>query len=237
VAIGGAPLSNSKFYVASGSTIYGINITNTNTSGITFGLRSATSGTNSLQNVGVGGYALNSTTENTGILGSAVAATAGKNVGGYFIAALGATNYAVQLKDGTEAAGKVLQCMDSNGYANWVNHYIVQTLLINTAFTNESIAINFDLGNYVILDYSSAIAVATSTNAVTFSNMKQGRIYKIKVKQGTSSAGETYTPTFAGMKWPAATAFTPTVGTGKIDFIEVWYDGVNYYGDFIKNYA
>ena len=237
MGIGNAPLSNSKFYVAAGATIYGINVTNTNSAGITFGVRTETSGANALENLGVGGYAKNSTTLNTGVAGSATTATVGKNVGGAFTAALGATNYSVQLKDGTEAVGKVLQCMDSNGAANWVSHYIVNNYLVNTAFNDENITINFDLGNYVILDYSSAIVTATSTNAVTFTNMKQGRIYKIKVKQGPSPAGQTYTPTFAGMKWPGGTAFTPTVGTGKIDFIEVWNDGYNFFGDFIKNYA
>ena len=238
IGIGNAPLTNSKLFLATTNTIYSLNSSNSSTSGITYGVYSTSSGAKALQNIGVGGYATNSTTENTGVLGSAVSITAGKNVGGYFVAANSSSaNYAVQLKDGTEAAGKVLQCMDSNGNANWISHYIINTISANTAFTNEPININFDLGNYVIIDYSSSIAVATSTNAVTFSNMKQGRTYKIKVKQGTSSAGETYTPTFAGMKWPGGTAFTPTVGTGKIDFIEVYYDGVAYYGDFIKNYA
>ncbi len=236
--IGNAPLSNSKLFVATSSVnIYTINASNSTATGITYALIGNTSGAKSSQNVGAAGYALNSTTENTGVLGSAVIATTGKNVGGSFLAALGATNYAVQLKDGTEAAGKVLQCMDSNGYANWGFDYNGQTILVNTTFTNEPISINFNLGNYVVLDYSSTIATATSVNAVSFSNMKQGRIYKIKVKQGPSPAGETYTPTFAGMKWPGGTAFTPTTGTGKIDFIEVYYDGVAYYGDFIKNYV
>jgi len=237
IGLGNLPISSSKLYVVTNSTVYGVNASNISTTGITYGLVATSSGIKSSQNIGASGLATNSSTENTGIQGTATTATAGKNVGGAFIATLGATNYSVQLKDGTEAVGKVLQCMDSNGYANWVSHYIVNNYLVNTAFNDENITINFDLGNYVILDYSSAIVTATSTNAVTFTNMKQGRIYKIKVKQGPSPAGQTYTPTFAGMKWPGGTAFTPTVGTGKIDFIEVWNDGYNFFGDFIKNYV
>lgn len=175
---------------------------------------------------------------NYGLYQTKTGANTGYNVAGYFQATGASTgNYAVQLNDGSQSAGRVLGCVDSLGNANWVEYYKVQTILANPAFTNQAISIDFNSGNYVIIDYSSSITMVTSTNAVTFSNMKQGRIYKIKVKQGTSSAGETYTPTFAGMKWPGGTAFTPTTGTGKIDFIEVWYDGVNYYGDFIKNYA
>ena len=237
IGLGNLPISSSKLYVVTNSTVYGVNASNISTTGITYGLVATSSGIKSSQNIGAAGLATNSSTENTGVQGTATTATAGKNVGGAFIATLGATNYSVQLKDGTEAVGKVLQCVDSNGYANWVSHYIVNNYLVNTAFNDENITINFDLGNYVILDYSSAIVTATSTNAVTFSNMKQGRIYKIKVKQGPSPAGQTYTPTFAGMKWPGGTAFTPTVGTGKIDFIEVWNDGYNFFGDFIKNYV
>jgi hypothetical protein len=237
IGLGNLPLSNSKLYVATNNTIYGLNASNiSTTAAISFGTVSSSTGAKALQNVGVRGDASNSTTENTAVMGVSAITTIGKNVGGSFQASSGATNYAVQLKDGSQAAGKVLQCVDSDGYANWVSHYFVQTIIANPDYGNQSITINFNLGNYVIIDFTAS-SVATSTNAVTFTNMQQGRIYKIKVKQGTSSAGETYTPTFAGMKWPAGTSFTPTTGTGKIDFIDVWVDGVSFYGDFIKNYA
>lgn len=236
IGLGNAPISTSKLYVVTNGTVYGINAGNISTTGVSYGLYATSSGIKSSQNIGAAGYATNSSTENTGVVGSATVSTAGKNVGGAFTASNGTFNYSVQLKDGSEAANKVLQCIDSNGYANWVSHYIVQTIIANPIFTNAPITIDFNLGNYVIIDFSSS-PVANSTNPVTFTNMQPGRTYKIKVKQGTSSAGETYTPTFSGMKWPAATPFTPTTGTGKIDFIDVWVDGVSYYGDFIKNYA
>lgn len=224
LSIGIAPVTGRKLNISNSNCNTGLYNSNSTIGATTYGIYNLVnaSNTSSDENIGIYSWALNSAASNTA---------------GVFRVAAGTNNYAIKLIDGNQSTGKVLQCADNNGNAKWTNHYIVNTILANQAFTNEAISIDFNLGNYVIIDYSSSITVATSSNAVSFSNMKEGRIYKIKVIQGTVLAGQTYTPTFAGMKWPAGNAFTPTVGTGKIDFIEVWYDGTNYFGDFIKNYV
>lgn len=41
------------------------------------------------------------------------------NIGGLFIAGSGTANYSLQLQDGTQAVGKYLKCITSDGKANW----------------------------------------------------------------------------------------------------------------------
>lgn len=72
-------------------------------------------------NIGLNGYASSSTESNIGI--RAVSAGSGGtalNIGGYFLAQQGLTNYSLKLLDGTEGVGKVLTCMTATGEANWV---------------------------------------------------------------------------------------------------------------------
>ena len=70
-------------------------------------------------NVGVYGFAGNSSTMNIGVKGSA-STSAGLSVGADFSAS-GGTPYSLRLRDGTQGAGKFLKSITSDGYANWAN--------------------------------------------------------------------------------------------------------------------
>jgi len=55
---------------------------------------------------------------NYGVIGQAIDITVGENIGGRFEARGGATNYALQIVDGSQGVGKVLTS-DANGRAKW----------------------------------------------------------------------------------------------------------------------
>jgi hypothetical protein len=89
---------------------------------------------------GLIGVALSSGTFNIGVEGRATNPNAGTNIGGWFRALGGGANYALQLQDGTEAAGKFLKAINGNGLANWatlttadISGYTAYTLPTATA--------------------------------------------------------------------------------------------------------
>ena len=57
---------------------------------------------------------------NVGVEGRSVNPNVNTNIGGWFRAGSGGTNYALQLQDGTQSIGKVLTCITPDGKANWV---------------------------------------------------------------------------------------------------------------------
>ncbi len=100
--------------------IAGIVITNTNTTNVIRNAISAsTNGVSSAENRGIEALAINSTLLNTGVSGNAISDTGSKAVGGSFNSAGAGTNYSLQLRDGTQATGKVLTCMTVEGESNW----------------------------------------------------------------------------------------------------------------------
>jgi hypothetical protein len=114
IGVGIAPSVGYRLYVnATGSGV----LSNTNGANATavFGQNLASTGT---LNTGVIGSAGGSSPANTGVEGRALGTTTGTNLGGYFRASGGASNYAIRLVDGTEGLDKVLKS-DANGYGTW----------------------------------------------------------------------------------------------------------------------
>ena len=88
-----------------------------------YGLSSMSIGTNSLgDNIGVAGFANGNSNRSIGVLGNAVNNVGNINIGGYFTAANGVSNYSVQLIDGTQTVGGGKFLKDTgDGKANWAN--------------------------------------------------------------------------------------------------------------------
>jgi hypothetical protein len=115
IGIGIAPTTAYRMYISDASRS-GIlaNVNGANATAV-FGQNLSSSGT---LNTGVIGSAGGSSAANTGVEGRASGTSTGINLGGYFRASGGTSNYAIRLVDGTEALGKVLKS-DANGYGAW----------------------------------------------------------------------------------------------------------------------
>jgi uncharacterized protein (TIGR02145 family) len=119
VGVARTPVAGTRFSVEGDSTItIAINGKATKNGGI--GVEGVASGFGVTANNGIKGTASNSSVLNVGVLGSALTFSPGINIGGAFSATLGASNYAIQLVDGTETTlgGKFLKDTGS-GKANW----------------------------------------------------------------------------------------------------------------------
>ena len=113
VAIGASPGTFYKFAV----------IDNTKNTGI-YGAADLVGVSGAANNIGVFGTADNYLAgTGIGVKGEAIysgeSTFPAVNIGGQFIASGGITNYSLQLQDGTQAAGKYLKCITSDGKANW----------------------------------------------------------------------------------------------------------------------
>lgn len=141
VGINTAPDSAFRLVIA-GNTLNGLYIdTNKISSGsnTAFGINSTSSGTGSIgENVGVYGVAVNNTNVNYGVYGGSTSPTTGKNIGLRGLAGSGAAGtYAIQLQDGTQAAGKFLKSITNNGEANWANITSSDTTGATGTFTSQ----------------------------------------------------------------------------------------------------
>jgi len=103
------------------------------------GVNSSSYGVSALgENVGVLGTAANNTNINYGVYGGCSSPTTGKNVGLRGVASGGAAGtYAIQLQDGTQAAGKFLKSITNNGEANWANITSSDTTGATGTFTSQ----------------------------------------------------------------------------------------------------
>jgi hypothetical protein len=115
LSIGTTPVANNLFKVSSNSTDTTLVSENSQATGV--GISGTSSGAN-----GVGGSF--TSTSVTGVkIGVNASATGagGTNKGAVFGATGGATNYSIQLTDGTEGSGKFLKSVTANGEANWAS--------------------------------------------------------------------------------------------------------------------
>lgn len=156
LGLGSAPDNNKAFTIVT-TLDDGIVLFNSNTdNSATKGVNIITDGTHSGKNVGVYGTARNSTDE---------------NVGGHFIAE-DTDAYAVQLQDGTESTGRVLQCQTNNGHANWVNPAnIEQKDQIHVACSDET------------------TVLAVTNNVLTFRAPFQCILQEIRMSLTTAGTG------------------------------------------------
>lgn len=106
-------------------------------------------------------------------------------------------------------------------------------LILRAAFEynagNSSTAITVNWANGV-----AQKVTMTGSATFTFSNPVAGTAYILKlVQDGTGSRTATWP---AAVVWPNATA--PTLsGANKVDLINFYYDGTNYFGSFASNYT
>ena len=92
-------------------------------------------------------------------------------------------------------------------------------------------AIDYEQGNYVVLTLAANISAFSITNPPDQSPNVFGTL-RLKVVQG----GSAFTVDFSGanVKWPGAAAPVISIGSGDIDFIDLWTDdgGTTWYGSF-----
>lgn len=112
----------------------------------------------------------------------------------------------------------------------------------NTAFKNVTdgvVAIGtvgathtFDLTNGTL-----QTATLTSATAATFTmpTSTAGKRFTLLIKQPAS--GSTTTATFTGVKWSGGSAPTITATLGRLDIINFYADGTNWYGTFVQNFT
>jgi hypothetical protein len=177
IGINATPLSNIGVYVTPANTVAnGIRVNNIYTGASqAFGLIAATTGASSgTANIGVFASAGNNPNANFGIQSTSTTASAtANNVGGSFQAANGLTNYALQLKDGTETLGKFLKCVSAtNGYANWADLTFIpelkpQEVYRGISFSNNSTTVVSDGGVVMSTTASTLAQTVASTNLST----------------------------------------------------------------------
>ena len=162
IGINATPLSNIGVYVTPANTVAVGNRVNNIYTGASqaFGLIAATTGVSSgTANIGVFASAGNNPNANFGIQSqSSTASATANNVGGSFQAGNGLTNYALQLKDGTETLGRFLKCVTAtNGYANWATLTVADTgLTLTTTGTSGAATL---VGNTLnVPQYAVAVA-------------------------------------------------------------------------------
>lgn len=112
----------------------------------------------------------------------------------------------------------------------------------NTAFKNVTdgvVAIGtvgathtFDLTNGTL-----QTATLTDSVAATFTmpTATAGKRFTLFIQQPAS--GTPTTATFTGVKWPGGTGPTITATLGRLDIINFYADGTNWYGTFVQNFT
>jgi hypothetical protein len=94
-----------------------------------------------------------------------------------------------------------------------------------------TIAINWNNSN------SQSLTAATNSGAYafTFSNLKAGATYILRLKQASGGGATASWP--AAVKWPGGVTPTWTTGANKIDvFTFIVYDSSNIYGSYVQNF-
>lgn len=80
---------------------------------------------------------------------------------------------------------------------------------------------------------SAQLSTLTGNVTYTFSNPVAGGAYLLRIATGAGSFIATWPGT---VKWPGGSAPTITATASKVDLINFYYDGTNYYGSFSQNY-
>jgi hypothetical protein len=97
-------------------------------------------------------------------------------------------------------------------------------MTVQTVTTGANTAVTVDLaaGNFVNLTLNTATSGAT---AITFTNYMPGT-YFLKITTGNTNNTVTFNPS---IKTTGSGGFTPSIGSGKNDFIVFICDGTNLY--------
>ena len=157
LSIGTTPVANNLFKVSSNATDTTLVSENSQASGV--GISGSSSGAN-----GIGGSF--TSTSVTGVkigVNASSTGAGGTNKGAVFGATNGATNYSIQLTDGTEGSGKFLKSVTANGESNWASISNTDVSGLGTLATQSTIPVVIQLACS-----DETTALTTGTSKVTF---------------------------------------------------------------------
>ena len=203
IGVGTGPLANYTFRVVSSTDTYTLTGENSFTSGGA-GLFGVANGVTANTNYGGFFSALSSTTVNIGGYGKADQPSVGKNIGLRGAALNGASNYSIQLTDGSQGVGKVLTCMTATGEANWVALaaaagiiYITnQTTGIVTYYTTLELARDGSVsGDTIYVNPGTYTVTTTATNGLFKDGVNW--MFAPKAAVSKSTAGDMFNDTGA----------------------------------------
>jgi len=104
----------------------------------------------------------------------------------------------------------------------------------------DSYSSEYDAGNSgssLAIDWADGAnqkVTLTASCTFTFNNATNGQTYLLKLIQGGSGS---YTISLPGsVAWPANTPPTLSTAVGKIDIVTLYFDGANYFGNFVLGY-
>ena len=236
LSIGTTPVANNLFKISSNATDTTLVSENSQASGV--GISGSSSGAN-----GIGGSF--TSTSVTGVkIGVNASATGagGTNKGAVFGATNGATNYSIQLTDGTEGSGKFLKSVTANGEANWasISNTDVSGLgtLATQSGTFSGTSSGTNTGDQTFLNArvqtvtSSATVTPTSTNdlviitaqaaGLTLANptgtFTEGQALMIRIKDNATARTIAFDTNYRaiGVTLPTTTVISKTLYLGII---------------------
>ena len=236
LSIGTTPVANNLIKVSSNSTDVTLVSENSQATGV--GISGSSSGAN-----GVGGSF--TSTSVTGVkIGVNASATGagGTNKGAVFGATGGATNYSIQLTDGTEGSGKFLKSVTANGEANWASIANTDVSGLGTLATQSGTfsgtSSGTNTGDQTFLNArvqtvtSSATVTPVSTNdlviitaqavGLTLANptgtFTEGQALIIRIKDNGTARGITFDTNYRaiGVTLPTTTVISKTMYLGII---------------------
>jgi hypothetical protein len=112
----------------------------------------------------------------------------------------------------------------------------------NTAFKNVTdgvVAIGTVGASHTFSLTNGTLQTATLTSATactfTMPTATAGKRFALLIKQPAS--GTITTATFTGVKWPSGTGPTITATLDRLDIINFYADGTNWYGTFLQNFT
>jgi len=216
VGINVAPRTDAILYIDEKTNRTPLYVTNTSTGGSTgnsSGGSFVNSAVNAYENYGLGSVTSGSTLLNVAISGRALSVAGSvETIGGVFSAEGSSTaKYAVQLKDGTQAAGKFLKCLDSDGKANWADIVVnprVQTVASSATVTPVST-------NDLVTITAQAVGLTLANPTGSF---VEGQALMIRIKDNgtarTIAFGADYRA--IGITLPTTTVLSKTLYLGII---------------------
>lgn len=106
-------------------------------------------------------------------------------------------------------------------------NYVMSPFEVDASNSGTALTIDFTNG-------SSQKITMTGNCTLTITNPQAGGSYVLRLVQDATGSRTMTWP--AAVKWSGGTAPTLTITAAKIDIINLYYDGTNYYGSYSLNY-
>jgi hypothetical protein len=215
VGVGVAPDSSIKLKVVettSAASLRSENTWSSATSDTTTGSFQNSSINAGNKNYGVNTLVSGSAVENIGVQGRATGTGTSNSIGGEFSAEGTTTNkYALKLLDGTQAIGKYLKCVTTDGKANWgdvVVNPIVQTVASSATVTPVST-------NDLVTITAQAVGLTLANPTGTF---VEGQALMIRIKDNGTARTIAFDTNYRaiGITLPTTTVISKTLYLGII---------------------